>query len=315
MYAHSANQTAQVSSLDAALPSSQSVTNEIQPPPLDEQTSNLAVAVEAQQSDVSSDGAKNDNAQPGKTGSAKDETPAKAEFADKNVDSEQEKAELRELQQRDREVRAHEQAHIAAGGGVVTGGASFTYQTGPDGKQYAIGGEVGVDASSVPGNPEATERKAETVRRAALAPADPSGQDRKVAAEAEAMASEARRDKIKERKQEQGDNAPGETYPSSGPMDAMSRPIYSTLSSSPPGDTQPFSSEEIASAPADPTALAETALATSSALVAGAPWHQQALSSYARLADANLDMNAREAKTEAERAAPFSAVPGIDSYA
>ena len=103
-------------------------------------------------------------------------------------------AELRavaDLQQRDRVVRAHEAAHVAAAGGLVTRGASFSYQTGPDGQRYAVGGEVGIDVS--PGRtPEETLAKAERIRAAALAPADPSPQDRQVAARADRMASEAR---------------------------------------------------------------------------------------------------------------------------
>ena len=96
-----------------------------------------------------------------------------------------------QLQQRDRVVRAHEMAHVAAGAGLLTRGASYTYQTGPDGQRYAIGGEVGIDVS--PGRtPEETLAKAEGVRAAALAPADPSAQDRQVAARAERMAMDAR---------------------------------------------------------------------------------------------------------------------------
>ena len=106
--------------------------------------------------------------------------------------SEEERAQVEELKRRDREVRAHEQAHMAAGAGLITRGASFTYKRGPDGQQYAIGGEVGIDVSAVPGDPAATIRKAEQVRSAALAPASPSGQDRAVAAAAAQMAAEAR---------------------------------------------------------------------------------------------------------------------------
>lgn len=105
---------------------------------------------------------------------------------------------LRQLQERDREVRAHEQAHVSAGGSVVTGGASYTYETGPDGRQYAVGGEVGIDTSPVPNNPEATMDKAQTIRRAALAPASPSAQDQKVAAQAARMEAEARLEKAEE---------------------------------------------------------------------------------------------------------------------
>lgn len=80
-------------------------------------------------------------------------------FADSLSLSPEARNQLRELQQRDAEVRAHEQAHLAAGGPHVTGGASYTYQKGPDGRQYAIGGQVSIDTSAVPGDPEATEKK------------------------------------------------------------------------------------------------------------------------------------------------------------
>ncbi len=100
--------------------------------------------------------------------------------------------EINRLKAADAAVRAHEAAHMAAGGSLVHGGASFTYQQGPDGKQYAIGGEVSIDVSPVPGNPQATIQKMETVRAAALAPADPSAQDRAVAAAASQAAAAAR---------------------------------------------------------------------------------------------------------------------------
>lgn len=101
-------------------------------------------------------------------------------------------AQIAALARTDREVRAHEQAHLAASGGYATSGASYQYQTGPDGKRYAVGGEVGIDTSAVPGNPEATIRKAQIIQAAASAPADPSGQDRAVAAQAAQMEAKAR---------------------------------------------------------------------------------------------------------------------------
>ncbi|GAB1458323.1 hypothetical protein MASR2M50_00970 [Thauera sp.] len=116
--------------------------------------------------------------------------------------SEAEQRQVAELKERDREVRAHEMAHVAAGAGLVTRGASYTYQTGPDGQRYAIGGEVGIDTS--PGRtPEETLAKAERIRAAALAPAEPSGQDRQVAAQASRMAVDARLE-IARREFEQG---------------------------------------------------------------------------------------------------------------
>lgn len=105
--------------------------------------------------------------------------------------SEEEKQQVAQLQERDREVRAHEAAHIAAAGGLA-GGASFSYQTGPDGRAYAVGGEVSIDTSPVNGDPQATIQKAQTIRAAALSPAQPSGADQAVAAAASKMAASAR---------------------------------------------------------------------------------------------------------------------------
>lgn len=117
--------------------------------------------------------------------------------------TDEEKKQVEALKARDAEVRAHERAHSQAGGQYVRGGASYSYQTGPDGKRYAVGGEVSIDTSEVPDDPEATIRKAQTVRRAALAPAQPSTQDQRVAAQASQMENEARSDLRAERAEEQ----------------------------------------------------------------------------------------------------------------
>ncbi len=98
---------------------------------------------------------------------------------------------IQTLKDRDREVRNHEQAHLAAAAGIAVGGAAFQYVYGPDGQRYAVGGEVRIDVSAVANDPEATLRKAETIRRAALAPAQPSAQDYSVAGKAAAMAQQA----------------------------------------------------------------------------------------------------------------------------
>lgn len=98
---------------------------------------------------------------------------------------------IQELAARDREVRAHEQAHAAVAGQY---GSSPTYSfvRGPDGVSYAVGGEVKIDTSPIPGDPEATLRKAQLLRRAANAPAEPSSQDASVAAQAAQMELQAR---------------------------------------------------------------------------------------------------------------------------
>lgn len=98
---------------------------------------------------------------------------------------------LRSLEARDLEVRTHEQAHEAAGG-ELAGAASYSFRQGPDGRRYAVSGEVSIDISEVPGDPAATIDKMARVRRAALAPAQPSSQDRQVAAQAAQKMSEAR---------------------------------------------------------------------------------------------------------------------------
>jgi hypothetical protein len=109
---------------------------------------------------------------------------------DQNLNEEQ-KQQVKELKKRDAEVKSHEQAHMASGGGLVQGGASFEYQNGPDGRMYAVGGEVKIDMSPER-TPEATIRKMQQVRRAALAPAEPSGTDRAVAAQASQIEAQAR---------------------------------------------------------------------------------------------------------------------------
>ncbi len=74
---------------------------------------------------------------------------------------------------------------------MVTSGASFSYKRGPDGRNYAVAGEVSIDTAPVPGDPQATIRKMRQVKTAALAPASPSSQDLKVASRATAMAAKA----------------------------------------------------------------------------------------------------------------------------
>ena len=111
--------------------------------------------------------------------------------ASDNQSNQAQRSKIAELAKRDREVRAHEQAHVAVGG-AYTGAASFTYERGPNGRLYATGGEVSIDTSTVPNDPQATLQKATIVQRAALAPAQPSDTDRRVAAEAAAIAAQAR---------------------------------------------------------------------------------------------------------------------------
>lgn len=112
------------------------------------------------------------------------------ETAEAKQQQQAEQQEITQLKARDQEVRTHEQAHAAIGG-QYAGSPQYEYETGPDNKRYITGGEVSIDVSEA-GTPEDTIQKMETVRAAALAPAQPSSQDLKVAAEAAQKASEAR---------------------------------------------------------------------------------------------------------------------------
>jgi len=97
---------------------------------------------------------------------------------------------INQLQQRDIEVRSHERAHAAVGG-AATGAPSYSFEIGPDGKRYATSGEVAVDLTQVKGNPRATIAKMQKIHAAALAPANPSIQDTRVAASAARIIAQA----------------------------------------------------------------------------------------------------------------------------
>ncbi|HRW51922.1 MAG TPA: putative metalloprotease CJM1_0395 family protein [Phycisphaerae bacterium] len=122
-----------------------------------------------------------------KPGAIRDEPVGKSELSDDELEQ------VRKLEERDTEVRRHEQAHAAAAGPHARGGPKFEFETGPDGRQYAVGGEVSIDTSKAE-SPEATIAKAQQIRRAANAPAEPSSQDRAVAAKATQLEQQARRE-------------------------------------------------------------------------------------------------------------------------
>lgn len=112
-----------------------------------------------------------------------------------------EQRQIRELQQIDRTVREHEQAHLSAGRGVVTSGANFTYTYGPDGKQYAIAGEVSIDTSPER-KPEENIDKGIRIQEAALAPRDPSSQDYQIAAVGSRLEGQGRSDLVRQQQEE-----------------------------------------------------------------------------------------------------------------
>lgn len=183
--------------------------------------------------------------------------------------TEAEKEQVEELKQRDAEVRAHEQAHLAAAAGLAMGGPNYEYQTGPDGKQYAIGGDVKIDTS--PGRtPEETSRKAQQIRAAALAPSDPSAQDLKVAAKASSLEQSVEQ-KNENSKKEAPQNA---TYPNGEitssrqlvAIDYAEYQITETPGSSGPESDQPSGTPDSDISPTTPSFAveSETPLGTSS---------------------------------------------------
>ncbi len=120
-----------------------------------------------------------------------------------------------DLQQTDQEVRAHEQAHKSAAG-PYAGAISYDTVTGPDGREYAVGGSVQIDVSPVPGNPEATIQKAEIVERAALAPAQPSSEDFAIARAAQQLRQEAQQELSEEKQAEQTEASESDEDDASG---------------------------------------------------------------------------------------------------
>jgi len=130
--------------------------------------------------------------------STEDTTPSQnQQTSGENATSPEEQRIIKELEARDLEVRAHEQAHALVGG-RYTGSPSYSYETGPDGKRYAVEGEVSVDLSK-PKSAEETIAKMRKVYKAALAPANPSAQDLRVAAEASRAIADAQTDLLKQR--------------------------------------------------------------------------------------------------------------------
>jgi hypothetical protein len=158
--------------------------------------------------------------------------------------TEREQSETEELRETDRRVHEHEEAHLAAGGQHIRGGATYEYENGPDGLRYAVDGEVRIDTSVVPGDPQATITKMQQVRRAALAPNDPSPEDRQVAADAQAKEATARRkladqqrEDMKERAQQFGTSEanPDEATQEAGPFPTSTRETDGGLLAEPAG--------------------------------------------------------------------------------
>jgi len=142
------------------------------------------------------------------------ESAIKSEKNDPTELSKDEEREVSNLRRRDAEVRAHELAHKATAGRFASGGANFELERGPDGKFYAVGGHVNLDISEET-DPARTIDKMRTIRRAALAPSEPSAQYRAVASKASAIEAKARKEKIQV-KVESNSNEEGKSVTSIG---------------------------------------------------------------------------------------------------
>lgn len=94
----------------------------------------------------------------------------------------QDTVDIQKLSQQDTEIRQYERAHLAVAGMVTRGGPHNEYRLGSDGRLYAVGGGVSLDINTGAGNYQRTLTKMEQVRRAALAPANLSIEDERVAA-------------------------------------------------------------------------------------------------------------------------------------
>lgn len=122
---------------------------------------------------------------------------------------------IEQLVQRDTEVKTHEQAHAAVGGSL-TQSPSYQYEKGPDGRRYAVEGEVSIDVSPVSGDPKATLSKMQKVYAAAMAPVQPSMADIRVAAQALQNMNEANKQLIQDRQQDTGSTLNNQTSAESG---------------------------------------------------------------------------------------------------
>jgi len=88
---------------------------------------------------------------------------------------------LEKFKSKDIEVMSHEQVHATIG--HTTAPISYTYQQGPDGKMYRVGGSVRLD-TSIPDDPKAASFKLDMIKKAAIANPNPSGADIGIATKA-----------------------------------------------------------------------------------------------------------------------------------
>ncbi|WP_444994963.1 putative metalloprotease CJM1_0395 family protein [Aliikangiella sp. IMCC44359] len=191
----------------ANLPTEAVASEAAQKPPIPEaksttENTNLKNGTDSEeQAKASVDGGKKTQ-QRGKSDKEPHDSEKESQTAKEQQQQAIERQEIEQLKKADREVRAHEAAHANVGG-QLAGAPQLSYKTGPDGKRYAVSGEVSISTSKVANNPQATLDKMDQVKRAALAPANPSAQDFKVAAIAGQIANQALSELNLEQREEQ----------------------------------------------------------------------------------------------------------------
>jgi hypothetical protein len=156
------------------------------------QNENVPVGQQETQADADRENASQENL--AKDDSTREEPPkddAEDQPERPNELSEEDQQVVQQLRQEDQRVRAHEQAHAAAGATNVR----YEYQTGPDGRQYAVAGTADISIQAQADDPDSKLVQAQKMRAAALAPADPSTQDMAVAAKASRVEMQARMEK------------------------------------------------------------------------------------------------------------------------
>jgi len=212
----------------------------------DNSNANIAPSTPQTQRPVAGSSEPNPNTQDPRTSRSSSASPPDVKKGETNAEGltpEEEKI-VQQMKQRDAEVRAHEQAHKSAGG-AYTSSASFTTETGPDGQQYAVGGEVQIDTSPVANNPEATISKMAVIVRAALAPAEPSSQDQQVAQQAQQTKLQAQAELNAQRQKELQENT-GQNSENATPLAETQNAVQKTQSASSQNDFLPLPKEALA---------------------------------------------------------------------
>lgn len=99
------------------------------------------------------------------------------------------------MQDKSNEIKRHEERHSVALRDVDSDAKpQYKEEQGPDGRKYAVAGEVNTNVVPVPGNAKATEKKADAIYRSAMHDEKRSKEDNQVARQAMQMKQEAGKD-------------------------------------------------------------------------------------------------------------------------